>query len=590
MSAALVRSTPDKTAVAKAVSKIDTFHTTTAVHRDPSWIPMSRRGWSAMNVFFHDTHPWQTEWSGRELDVYFFRSWVIPVRQLPKSLWQLIQFRHVVFRSELLCVQSTIRETNGQVNLWLAGMYTIGADFHESAVRSAIAVVQRLAPTFPNCRCSVKQYRRGDGQNCEWRLSLTIETINYRLMTGIVLFVLSTIAAVGCGEVNKLLHFGNAAVQQATDAIDSAVGTLNYQSSSWQQVLQQMESKLDSDAKNLIDNDVQKLISRTVDHAGVEFRCNADFVNHRVAEDLLVIKAKLLKQTPPTPQPQFCQAEPEVIDSSQAPDILTYYGYNFDLTNQLTVKLVSSAGIESDISSTVHVPTAYALTVTLVGLDLSSSKGLNLYWRGKPTQSVAIVSPLAPVKVCAQSSVDKPPQTIGPYIPPKVANGGDDEFNGNGPNIDIAVNLITTLQQVKARVYMNAIETRSDFTQVQGYQDFIIYTAPDNMRVDHVSGATSSRYQYTDKGYSMDKPYIIKMGSGDLVDKYEVIGDEGGNDVGHTGVAAVHLNPITIVQNEFGDCISQPALTKAIKANLISTRVQNSISPVMLKSLSSRVH
>lgn len=145
----LVGSMPDKTAVAKALSEIHTYHTTIAVHRDPSWMPMSRRDWSAINVFFHHTHPWQTEWSGRELNVEVFRSWVIPGRQLPKIVVATHQFRHVIFRSELLSIQSTIRETNGQGNLWIAGMCTTGADLHESAVRSAIAVVQRLAPHSP---------------------------------------------------------------------------------------------------------------------------------------------------------------------------------------------------------------------------------------------------------------------------------------------------------------------------------------------------------------------------------------------------------------------------------------------------------
>ena len=70
-------------------------------------------------------------------------------------------FRHVVFRSRLLDVQRQIRSTNGRNGLWLVGMYTGGADYHESAVRSAlrrsvlVTALDALATGQP-----VRRYRR----------------------------------------------------------------------------------------------------------------------------------------------------------------------------------------------------------------------------------------------------------------------------------------------------------------------------------------------------------------------------------------------------------------------------------------------
>lgn len=143
----LMRAVPEAASLAEAVARVETFHTTIAVHRDPKWMPASRANWSAINVFLDRQHPWQTEWSGRELNQDVFRSWVMPGREPPPEPIALHHFRHVIFRSDLLEVQKRIQGANGADGLWLAGMYTTGADYHESAVRSAVLVASRLAPT-----------------------------------------------------------------------------------------------------------------------------------------------------------------------------------------------------------------------------------------------------------------------------------------------------------------------------------------------------------------------------------------------------------------------------------------------------------
>jgi uncharacterized protein len=147
VAAALLASVPGFDAVRQAVGAVRTFETTIAVHRDPSWMPPRRSDWSGINVFFHPTHPWQTEWSGRRLDVDVFRSWVPPHRQPPPGAVAVHKFHHVVVRGDQLEAARQIAERNGEGGLWLAGMYTRGPDFHESAVGSGLAVAEALDPS-----------------------------------------------------------------------------------------------------------------------------------------------------------------------------------------------------------------------------------------------------------------------------------------------------------------------------------------------------------------------------------------------------------------------------------------------------------
>lgn len=99
--------------------------------------------------------------------------------------------------------------------------------------------------------------------------------------------VLST-SLYGCNP-KSAIDAAQGAVQEATNALGNAAATLNNSSVSWQDTLKQLESGLSADAKKLIDNDIQGVISRTIDQGGVEFRCDTGFVNQQVAQDLLDI-------------------------------------------------------------------------------------------------------------------------------------------------------------------------------------------------------------------------------------------------------------------------------------------------------------
>ena len=75
-----------------------------------------------------------------------FRSWVTFSEQLPEPLYAVATYEHGKVTPEYFDAQRRLAPLQGAGGVWLAGLYTAGADSHESAVRSAVTVARGLAP------------------------------------------------------------------------------------------------------------------------------------------------------------------------------------------------------------------------------------------------------------------------------------------------------------------------------------------------------------------------------------------------------------------------------------------------------------
>lgn len=383
--------------------------------------------------------------------------------------------------------------------------------------------------------------------------------------------------------IDKATNSANNAIQDASDEIDVAISQLQNTSASWQQVLQNLEGKLVGDAKDLIGNDIQNLITRSVNHAGVEFRCDADFINQRIVEALIAIKAKLLGQTPPPLQPRFCSAIPELVDMKLVPSdvrAVTFYGFNFDTPenrDNFQLKLESIGGAVQDVTRAISIPTAYAMTLALgpSGVPVNNNSArLLLYWRDKLVSTVSVIPVQPVVKVC-QSSVDnKPMQPIGPLLPPRTR--GDSDFSGHGPTIFTSASLTNTPTDVTLRLYFHAKETKSDWTTVGGSMSTVIYRAPAGHAIDKVASATSAKVGPQDVS-GTSSPKVFQLGGGGLLNRLEVIGDTDGDDVGRTGIKRVMLNPLQVIIHEVGDCVPPLPLSQLLGTRFLSTQVSQSV-------------
>ena len=115
------------------------------------------------------------------------------------------------------------------------------------------------------------------------------------------------------------------------------------------------------------------------------------------------------------------------------------------------------------------------------------------------------------------------------FQPPRV--GGDDEFDGHGPRIQIQTDVIA--DGTILRPYVNAIfeETRSDFTTFAGILDggsIDVSQRYPGFVIDAILSDNQDILETIDVSLHSDQE--ISLDSNELVRKYNIRGDRGGND------------------------------------------------------------
>jgi len=132
------------------------------------------------------------------------------------------------------------------------------------------------------------------------------------------------------------------------------------------------------------------------------------------------------------------------------------------------------------------------------------------------------------------------------FVPPRV--GGDREFKGHGPRVQVSATLsVRNSNELWASLFMHAKETTSDWTEVGGTAEYLVYRDAQTSRVNRIMSDTHSFHGYTDTDHAVD---FLDLPAGELVRQFECVGDTSGNEAGiRTGVRA-HFNPITIEVEE----------------------------------------
>jgi predicted NAD/FAD-binding protein len=147
----LLRDIPQARSWHDILSRFRHFDTTIAIHGDPSLMPPRRSDWALINIFLERRdRPRMTEWSGCRQGVPVFRTWLPPGTAPSLNLHHVRQFHHLLVTRESSELQRHLAQMQGHGGIWVAGMYTTGADNHDSALQSAMLVGRALAPTSPN--------------------------------------------------------------------------------------------------------------------------------------------------------------------------------------------------------------------------------------------------------------------------------------------------------------------------------------------------------------------------------------------------------------------------------------------------------
>lgn len=379
---------------------------------------------------------------------------------------------------------------------------------------------------------------------------------------------LISILFTSCNFINKFFGKADDLVNVVTTTLDNAIGNLNATSANYQEILQKLITDLPKEVQSTITNEVSNLLNRTVAAAGAEVRCDTDFFRIRVQQALLRIKAKYLNQPLPPIEPQLCNVIPLAIDMNLPPERrnkLEFYGYDFDVT---AIKVVLVDGTtEIDVTDKLDQPTHYHMTLNLGsnGVPLSiNSKRLILRWNNRDISTIAIIQKNPPI--CQTTFFQFQPSPI-PFMPPLTR--GDREFDGNGPDITVSVNLLNFGTSVVARVYMKAVETESDWTTGEGTKDFVIYNADPGKRIEAIVSPISAFFSYRDTDHDMDE----FPGSGPIF-KFHFSGDDDGDDVGvHTRVE-MEFNNVRVQLKETNDCVSSSTIRML--------ELQGAISPTLM--------
>ena len=135
------------------------------------------------------------------------------------------------------------------------------------------------------------------------------------------------------------------------------------------------------------------------------------------------------------------------------------------------------------------------------------------------------------------------------FVPPRV--GGDREFNGHGPRVEVSATLsVRNANELWASVYMHAKETQHDWTEAEGTAEYLVFRDAQVTRINRIMSDVHSFHGYTDTSHATD---LLELPAGELARQFECIGDTRGNEAGiRTGVR-VHFNPVTVeVETEPG--------------------------------------
>lgn len=260
-------------------------------------------------------------------------------------------------------------------------------------------------------------------------MAIYVSQFKSRLFAGAVVIVLIILLS-GCSL------FGPDEVHRALADVEEAISALENQSVAWQDTLKTLESKLAKDGQSTLATEVSDLTQRAVGTAGVEFRCDADFVRTRLKQSLQNIKVQLQTKAGMKPAgsliplaPAVCQVVPPSVDlrlASERQKTVQFYGYDMDLNqpSKLKILLADRNGQEEDVSQWMQIPSHYLMTLNIspAGVPFKpTSEKLVLRWGDNVVGSISVLRDLAPFRAVLFTNAAQP--TDHPTITADVPSG-----------------------------------------------------------------------------------------------------------------------------------------------------------------------
>ena len=352
-------------------------------------------------------------------------------------------------------------------------------------------------------------------------------------------------------------------IQKTVQILDQAVNNLSVANANWQVITKQALAELPKEMQQTVGVELSSTMNRAIDATGVELRCGIDFLRSRVLEDVIRTRAAFLKEPVPPPKVVVCRPEPPSIrmdlEAEDRKDI-EFFGYNFDLVQRPRAILKSAQG-SKDVSAQLSIGSHYQMILLVSRINFTTNSD-RVSIEGPDGELLSEV----PVRY-GECRTETAEVVLEPKVlRPRWVSGGDEDFAGHGPLINLVLSVGIEQNAVRAHWTMSALEasqsghgtyvSTGDRTRAEGSLDFDVYTpqgAYRGWKVVRLDGLGSiSRAEYYDENRLDD----TVTPQGGIVDHFECVGDTEGNEAGSETLCKAHFrNPIPIVVQQVDDCI-----------------------------------
>ncbi len=356
------------------------------------------------------------------------------------------------------------------------------------------------------------------------------------------------------------------------DAINNAVKMLQEvslrisdESNNWRAELERaidLAESLPAEVRTTVKTELNNTLTRAIATTSGELRCDIQFVNDLIRGDIARIIASLRKQPVEPPDPTVCTVSPEQVDMALDPNrraTINYFGYNMPLDPQdgvVKVELVQGNNAV-DVSQHLNVASEFLMVLDLGGNGVPitfESDVIRLLWKDRRVSSIPVIQPFCETRVVSFRPGNHTFRPQGVYH-----TRGDGEFDSNGPDIDVVLQLFDHSNRVSGILVFNAFERddsgkmKGDQTTLRGIEDLNnLYNPPSGWAVSNITGSNQAAHSYRDTDHDLD---IHSFASGP-VREFRIIGDTSGNDVGETGVEVV-FNSIQVTLRQSSNCVSR---------------------------------
>jgi hypothetical protein len=374
----------------------------------------------------------------------------------------------------------------------------------------------------------------------------------------LLLFVCGCVMVVGSGE-KPSQHV----IADTVLVIDQAIKALTNPSADYRKILEGTLATLPRDSQDFIRADIRNFLDRAP-AVGVDFKCDASFVQYTALKELGRLKDTLLNTNPQPARPQFCYAVPIAVDATRPVDALEIYGYDFDQV-PLEMFVMNSDGFFKDVSFALIKKTHYHLTLNLGvnGVTFSSdSQMLSVAWGHLVRYSIPLIHPTTPL--CGSWLEETPDGKTITYAPLLI--DGDGRFPAPGAKVWASATLDYESNKVDATLCVTAADPKGDSTIFSGCGVEYVYTSEPERVIEGVLAGLNSQVTYTHGNQGDDVMEGTRDGP---VAQWTFAGLRRQSEDTETQVT-IRLRKIRVVSTQPDGCVSAIAYLEAKRMNALS--------------------